>query len=170
MQLGVGRGAASPATPFRSGWRAAGRWVARGAGRLPSRTDAVRARMFHAGHSVCLPILCRSTHNKLDLDPFPQSTNSKHAERLRPRPMPCAPPPPPPPPSLPLHHTISLVERPRPLVKLYAGLEAGIGLFALLFPLLLAAATPPRSRWCSTRRRPPRPRRSRRGWRVPGRR
>jgi len=33
-------------------------------------------------------------------------------------------------------------ERPRPLVKLYAGLEAGIGLFALVFPLLLSAATP----------------------------
>jgi len=32
--------------------------------------------------------------------------------------------------------------RPRPLVKLYAWLEAGIGLFALVFPLLLALATP----------------------------
>jgi spermidine synthase len=32
--------------------------------------------------------------------------------------------------------------RPRPLLKLYALLEAGIGAFALLFPLLVSAATP----------------------------
>jgi len=32
--------------------------------------------------------------------------------------------------------------RPRPLVKLYALLEAGIGLYALIFPLLLGAVTP----------------------------
>ena len=32
--------------------------------------------------------------------------------------------------------------RPRPLIKLYALLEAVIGGFALVFPLLLAAATP----------------------------
>jgi spermidine synthase len=33
-------------------------------------------------------------------------------------------------------------ERPRPLLRLYALLEAGIGLFALLFPLLLSGARP----------------------------
>ena len=32
--------------------------------------------------------------------------------------------------------------RPRPLVRLYAVLEVGIGFFALVFPALLAAATP----------------------------
>jgi spermidine synthase len=32
--------------------------------------------------------------------------------------------------------------RPRRLIRLYALLEAGIGFFALLFPLLLASATP----------------------------
>jgi spermidine synthase len=32
--------------------------------------------------------------------------------------------------------------RPWPLIRLYAGLEAGIGVYALFFPLLLSAATP----------------------------
>lgn len=32
--------------------------------------------------------------------------------------------------------------RPRPLIHVYAELEAGIGAFALAFPLLLAAVTP----------------------------
>jgi len=32
--------------------------------------------------------------------------------------------------------------KPRPLIRVYAVLEAGIGVFALLFPLLIAVATP----------------------------